>query len=176
VGAADYRESYPCSRSLQAFVEWRNNYSIIYSTEPLPLSRQLRLTPLRRSASRWLVCQRPPPLTLFRINTCKSVSKQRTLTPFRMNTYKKRGRGVEGRSVQTGRILTERPGASLTPVHGQEPLRSRSDLEPCLPLTVAKSDELTPMQSHSCKKPPGGECEIQSHTPAGMVPAHGSAR
>src|ERR1700682_1175497 len=35
-----------------------------------------------------------PPLTTFRINTCKSVSKQRTLTPFRMNTYEKhRGGG-----------------------------------------------------------------------------------
>jgi len=33
-------------------------------------------------------------LTTFRINTCKSVSKQRTLTPFRINTYKKQGRGV----------------------------------------------------------------------------------
>jgi hypothetical protein len=31
----------------------------------------------------------------FRMNTCKSVSKQRTLTPFRMNTYEKhRGEGV----------------------------------------------------------------------------------
>jgi hypothetical protein len=29
----------------------------------------------------------------FRINTCKSVSKQRTLTPFRMNTYEKQGGG-----------------------------------------------------------------------------------
>src|SRR5216684_5846985 len=28
----------------------------------------------------------------FRINTCKSVSKQMTLTPFRMNTYEKTGR------------------------------------------------------------------------------------
>ncbi len=32
-------------------------------------------------------------LTTFRINTCKSVSKQRTLTPFRINTYKKTGGG-----------------------------------------------------------------------------------
>ncbi|SRR6266404_2605844 len=32
-------------------------------------------------------------LTTFRINTCKSVSKQRTLTPFRINTYGKRGEG-----------------------------------------------------------------------------------
>src|SRR5258708_1671156 len=29
----------------------------------------------------------------FRINTCKSVSKQMTLTPFRMNTYEKQGEG-----------------------------------------------------------------------------------
>ncbi len=34
-------------------------------------------------------------LTPFRINTCKSVSKQSTLTAFRINTYEKhRGRGV----------------------------------------------------------------------------------
>src|SRR5713226_4303153 len=29
----------------------------------------------------------------FRINTCKSASKQTTLTPFRMNTYEKTGGG-----------------------------------------------------------------------------------
>src|ERR1700686_2115008 len=35
------------------------------------------------------------PLTSFRINTCKSVTKQTTLTLFGMNTYAKpRGRGV----------------------------------------------------------------------------------
>ena len=33
------------------------------------------------------------PLTTFRINTCKSVSKQRTLTPSRINTYKNTGEG-----------------------------------------------------------------------------------
>src|SRR5712664_1092468 len=33
------------------------------------------------------------PLTTFRINTCKSVSKQRTLTTSRINTYKKTGEG-----------------------------------------------------------------------------------
>src|ERR1700720_1686584 len=33
------------------------------------------------------------PLTTFRMNTCKSVSKQSTLTTFRMNTYEKRGGG-----------------------------------------------------------------------------------
>ena len=35
----------------------------------------------------------PLPLTPFRINTCKSVSKQTTLTSFRINTYEKRGEG-----------------------------------------------------------------------------------
>ena len=35
---------------------------------------------------------RPPP-TPFRINTCKSVSKQTTLTPFRINTYEKHREG-----------------------------------------------------------------------------------
>jgi hypothetical protein len=32
-----------------------------------------------------------PPCNSFRIRTCKSVSKQRTLTPFGMNTYEKTG-------------------------------------------------------------------------------------
>ncbi len=40
-------------------------------------------------------CARAPaiPLTTFRMNTCKSVSKQRTLSTFRMNTYAKPGGG-----------------------------------------------------------------------------------
>jgi hypothetical protein len=39
----------------------------------------------------------PRPLTSSiscRINTCKTVSKQTTLTPFRMNTYRKQGEGA----------------------------------------------------------------------------------
>jgi hypothetical protein len=41
-------------------------------------------------------CARAPalPLSTFKINTSKSVSKQRTLTPSRMNTYAKNGGGV----------------------------------------------------------------------------------
>src|SRR5207302_7075438 len=35
------------------------------------------------------------PLTPFRMNTCKSASKQRTLSPFRMNTYAKPGEGSD---------------------------------------------------------------------------------
>src|SRR6266850_6445401 len=34
-----------------------------------------------------------PCIKLFRINTCKSLSKQTTLTTFRMNTYEKCGGG-----------------------------------------------------------------------------------
>jgi hypothetical protein len=41
-------------------------------------------------SSRRFLC---PPLTTFRINTCKSVSKQSPLTTFRMNTYEKQGGG-----------------------------------------------------------------------------------
>jgi hypothetical protein len=36
----------------------------------------------------------------IRINTCKSVSKQMTLTPFRMNTYEKKG----GEGVLTAKV------------------------------------------------------------------------
>jgi len=35
----------------------------------------------------------PLALTPFRINTCKSVSKQRALTPFKINTYEKHREG-----------------------------------------------------------------------------------
>src|SRR6266852_444580 len=48
---------------------------------------EIRLASKRRSIG--------PQVTTFRINTCKSVSKQRTLSVFKMNTYEKhRGRGV----------------------------------------------------------------------------------
>src|SRR6266404_5844525 len=54
---------------------------------------------------------RPRPLTSsisFRMNTCKSVSKQKTLTPFRMNTYEKhRGVGVL--------LLTRHPRKGVCP-------------------------------------------------------------
>jgi hypothetical protein len=41
--------------------------------------------------SRSLYPEPQPLLTTFRINTCESMSKQRTLTIFRMNTYAKPG-------------------------------------------------------------------------------------
>src|SRR6266852_3053401 len=50
----------------------------------------------------------------FRINTCKSVSKQMTLTPFRMNTYEKPGEGWVG--YRPGTSLTEWTGSILDAV------------------------------------------------------------
>jgi hypothetical protein len=45
----------------------------------------------------------------FRINTCKSVSKQTTLTPFRMNTYEKQGgRGYPNRVIRLIRQVDAR--------------------------------------------------------------------
>ena len=67
-----------------------------------------------------------PPLTThsllstFRMNTCKSVSKQSTLTTFRMNTYAKRGGGglpcgsqKEARSRLRVRLTLGQPSAWL---------------------------------------------------------------
>src|SRR5260370_39068877 len=45
-------------------------------------------------------------LNPFRINTCKSVSKQTTSSPFRMNTYKKH-RGGGGSSQTVNSLFTE---------------------------------------------------------------------
>src|SRR5258708_39210904 len=53
---------------------------------------------------------RRPPLRAtysFRINTCKSVSKQMTLTSFRMNTYEKQGEGGVSISLTPSRPWTE---------------------------------------------------------------------
>src|SRR5712692_6640374 len=46
--------------------------------------------------------QNATPVSPFRMNTCKSVSKKKTLTTFRMNTYEKRGEG--GRAVDLFRV------------------------------------------------------------------------
>ena len=74
------------------------NLANVILAEPLNLSstprppcsdlHALRVKPFLAFAGRHA------PLTAFRINTCKSVSKQTTLTPFRITTYAKpRGRG-----------------------------------------------------------------------------------
>ncbi len=85
----------------------------------------MELAPQQRSSPAYLplssCCKNTEtPLTTFRINTCKSVSKQRTLTPFRMNTYKKQGEG----GTQHFRVSGvqppdpyDAPRGPLSPVH-----------------------------------------------------------
>src|ERR1700675_4599469 len=64
------------------------------------------------------------PISLFRMNTCKSVSKQRTLSTFRMNTYAKTGGGGLPRQTQS-RFAPAR----LAPIlQGQRPAVSLRDL------------------------------------------------
>jgi hypothetical protein len=50
-------------------------------------------------------------VSMFRINTCKSVSKQTTSTPFRMNTYEKPG----GRGAPTHTSAAVRLRLPFTP-------------------------------------------------------------
>src|SRR5258707_10705020 len=86
---------------------------------------------------------RPRPLTSsisFRINTCKSVSKQTTLTPSRMNTYEKhRGVGVLLLTTHPTRIAIppapDLPGTQSGASRGHEPARrGGSHFSPRAPL------------------------------------------
>ncbi len=56
-------------------------------------TRDRGVTPPPKFFSPLATRQSPLPLTTFRINTCKSVSKQTTLSSFRINTYEKTGEG-----------------------------------------------------------------------------------
>ena len=57
----------------------------------------------------------PVQCKFFRINTCKSVSKQMTLTPFKMNTYEKTGgEGGSTQKVRTGHIANRIDWEHLT--------------------------------------------------------------
>src|SRR5712691_9746541 len=51
----------------------------------------------------------------FRINTSKSVSKQRALSTFRINTYEKQGEGEGGRSSQRVNSLFRTERGSRNP-------------------------------------------------------------
>src|SRR5260370_28741089 len=84
---------------------------------------------------------RPRPLTSsisFRINTCKSVSKQTTLTLFRMNTYEKhRGVGVL--------LLTRHPRKGVRPErpsggHGLAPSGAEGSRVTVLPSRAIASE------------------------------------
>src|SRR5712664_15298 len=88
----------------------------------------MELAPQQRSSPTYLPlssCRKntETPLTSFRINTCKSVSKQRTLTPFRMNTYEKTGvGGTPGKEISnfpvrgSANVRRMRHVAALSPV------------------------------------------------------------
>ncbi len=58
-------------------------------------TRNRGVTPPPKSFSPLATRHSPVALTLFRINTCKSVSKQRALTLFRINTYEKHREGED---------------------------------------------------------------------------------
>src|ERR1700730_6327321 len=86
-------------------------------------------------------------ITPFRINTCKSVSKQRTLTFFRINTYEKPGEGVPAcqkafpRQPRTSHFLA---------------ICSRVSLEcgSLLPLSQLKKPDQTIRRTHVTARPP----------------------
>src|SRR5260370_30729885 len=63
---------------------------------PLPAPSLFTLFTIQNSSDLSPAMQNATPVSPFRMNTCKSVSKQRTLTTFRMNTYEKHGEGGGG--------------------------------------------------------------------------------
>jgi hypothetical protein len=83
----------------------------------------------------------------FRMNTCESVSKQRTLTTFRMNTCEKQGEG--GASSRS--FIASLPHC-FTTSQSSFVFNTTSNSEP----RTSKSDELTHTESHRYAKPPGG--------------------
>src|SRR5258708_31956653 len=63
---------------------------------PLPARSLFTLFTIQNSSDLSPAMQNATPVSPFRMNTCKSGSKQRTLTTFRMNTYEKQGEGGGG--------------------------------------------------------------------------------
>ena len=77
----------------------------------------------------------------FRMNTCKSVSKQRTLTSFRMNTYKKHG----GEGVTPCKVKVQLELRSQVLTRFTHSFRSRGP---------SNSQRKTPCQRPSASFPP----------------------
>jgi hypothetical protein len=90
----------PCGISKLQPLLLRLSYNLVNASLAEPVHLSPSLSPQCSDLS--ALCVKPflalavrqAPLTPFRINTCKSVSKQMTLTPFRITTYGKQGRGV----------------------------------------------------------------------------------
>jgi hypothetical protein len=85
----------------------------------------------------------PFPLSTFRMNTCKSVSKQRTLSTSRMNTYAKTGGG--GLIPPRGSSGFVYPESLFAPAHPSDPLFS----------DTYKSLAAQTLSFHIHTKPPG---------------------
>src|SRR5216683_5688793 len=83
------------------------------------------------------------PLSTFRMNTCESVSKQRTLSTSRMNTYAKTGGGGSHGSAPIFRIRLPRI-----------PLRAHHRTDPLFSDTY-KSLSAQTLSFHIHTKPPG---------------------
>src|SRR6266403_3658939 len=107
-------------------------------------------------------CARAPasPLSTFRMNTCESVSKQRTLSTSRMNTYAKTGGGGSHGSAPIFRIRLPR-----IPLRASPPQRSfvfRYLQIPC---------RANPFFSHPYKTPAVSPCPDSKAFPVFSVPS-----
>src|SRR4051812_8780195 len=67
---------------------------VLYFDNHLSCPLVFRFFPLLLAQYPLLACITPRSISPFRMNTCKSVPKQRTLSICRMNTYAKTGGGV----------------------------------------------------------------------------------
>src|SRR5216684_1440202 len=83
--------SIPCGLKLIAHTSCHHGGVRTQTGVPSPKSSRTRSSETRHILHNLGQCKQ------FRINTCKSVSKQMTLTPFRINTYRKRGGGGVGK-------------------------------------------------------------------------------
>src|SRR6266849_8434232 len=110
--------------------------------QPLPLAVRGRLSTQIPSDSRSL----DSTLTTFRINTCKSVSKQTTLTTFRMNTYEKPGEGgtpanrwfrISGSARHMRHVTPLSPAPSLDCAYFPSPRGCDCLCDLCAPVSVA---------------------------------------
>jgi hypothetical protein len=90
-----------------SFLTWITICVYLVPLTTAPRNRAASLAIKQPLFLRLKAANRSAKLSPFRINTCKSVSKQRTLTAFRINTYEKQ---VEGGYPHRG----YGPGTSLT--------------------------------------------------------------
>jgi|ERR1700730_23656 len=124
------------------------------------------LTPFSPTFPRKIVCKRIEsarnyarapaiPLSTFKINTCKSVSKQRTLSPCTMNTYAKTGGGgllARLAVVEAGLYARLASGASALR-SCPHPIRFESICYPFVFTNLQTPHRASPLYSHPYKTP-----------------------